>query len=510
MEKSIRIKRGWYRNLKTDTVIIFIHGLMSNCDKCWRNDNGAFWPELVSNDPRLDGASIYLSEYYTSATSGDFDFNQCANEVFTDITSIGKDLQAPPIKNKKIIFVGHSAGGIISRLVVEKNRLYFKEKNLGFFLVASPSIGSNYNLLASICISLCDHALAKELKWKSSILQDLDDRFRDIIDRKELNVCGREIFENKIKKSGIVAFFNRKVVEKESARRYFGSGVMIPNSDHSSICKPNDMDHHSHKELCKFITDNFQLRVTNSVIPTSSYVNNSKANPLFDRYEKSHDQYYIIKSIDTLLENAFDKYSIWVCGCSGVGKTVSIQRALILKGLRFRYVSLARSVNESIEQMYTDLLNELNDYKETPTISKSHTLKLISEKIEKLSSDGYSALFIEEIPIKTEEEFIEFSESLFTIIPTIDSSKSICHIILSSIFEPPLMEGTEFEKNTTRLKILKVNKWSTEEIQQLCDVIEQGLGISLLNNKEEYYSFNGSPRSVKKFYSEHLFNKRAS
>ncbi|WP_421303731.1 AAA family ATPase [Aeromonas veronii] len=510
MEQSKQINRGWYRNLDSDTVIIFIHGLMSNCNKCWKNENGAYWPELASNDPRLDGVSIYLSEYYTSATSGDFDFNQCANEVFTDITTVGPNLQPPPIHKKKIIFVGHSAGGVISRLVVEKNRLAFKDKKIGFFLVASPSLGSDYNLLASIFIRIFDHSLAKELKWKSPILQDLDDRFRDIINRKELDICGRELFENKIKASGIIAFFNRKIVEKESARRYFGSGVMIPKSDHSSICKPNDFEHHSHKELCKFISDNFPLVIRAPVLPKNAAIKDCLSDPLFERYKKDHEQYYIIKNIDTQLANTFHKYSIWVCGCSGVGKTVSIQRALMLKNLKFRYISLARSVNETIEQMYTDLLSELNDYNEIPTISKSHTLKLISEKIEQLSDEGYSALFIEEIPIKTKEEFIEFSESLFTIIPAVDSSKNTCHVILSSIFEPPLLEGTEFEKNTNKLKIIKVNKWNTQEIERLCKVIEEGLGISLLTRHEEYDSFNGSPRAVKKFYSDHLFNKRAS
>lgn len=502
------INRGWYRYLQSDSVIIFIHGLMSDCKKCWSNENHNFWPEMVSNDPRTNGISIYLAEYYTDITSGDFDFSECAKEVLTDLTTIDYQLRRTPISYRNIIFVGHSAGGIISRLIVESNRELFKDKKTGFFLIASPSLGSKYNILAKILIKISGHSLAKELKWNGEFLKSLDDRFRDLIERNELDICGRELYENKINFNGRLAYFNQKVVDKESARRYFGSGVMIPQSDHSSICKPNDKNHNSHKELCKFLLDKFPSETIGKT--GKSFLPKIVSDPLFTQYENEHEQYFIVRKIDNELEREIDKYSMWVCGCTGVGKTVSIQRILKRRNLTFKYISMARSVNENVTQILNDLLDQLNDYKQINKISKSHTLKLISEKVEELSCNGYSALFIEEIPIKNENEFIEFSESILSIISSINTNNNNCRLIISSIFFPQIFKDSEFEKHSEKIKIFTVEKWSNEELRLLSMVIEKGMGLSLLTMNKQYDAFNGSPRAIKAYYTDYVFNERAS
>ena len=65
----------------SDTVIVFVHGLMSSSKACWANQNGTFWPKLVAEDPQFEAASVYLADYYSDIDSGQYDVAQCAREV---------------------------------------------------------------------------------------------------------------------------------------------------------------------------------------------------------------------------------------------------------------------------------------------------------------------------------------------------------------------------------------------------------------------------------------------
>lgn len=511
MTKELR--KGWYRNTDSDTVLIFIHGLMSNCIECWKNENGNSWPEIIASDARFDNISIYLAEYYTDRASGDYNISQCAQEVMTRLDSIDESLRVAPISKRNIIFVAHSAGGIVSRYIVETNRHKFTNKKIGFFLVASPSYGSQYNIVASLLIRLYGHALATELKWGSPILVDLDDRFRDLVESREIDICGREIYENKNGWKEWLLYNRKKIVSSESARRYFDRGVMIPDSNHSSICKPPDNTHSSHAELYRFISEKFPSRKKQTAFSIKTIVADEPASVLFNRYKIGCEQYYIHRDVDKQLESIFGKYSIWVSGCTGVGKTVSIQRILHLREINYHFISLATSVNESVSQIFTDLLyklNELTDSQSSESLSRARTLSEISDRIGKLYSNGVTALFIEEIPVKDHNDFVEFCECFFSIITTIRTDIGRCNIILSSIFEPPDTTGTEFEKISEIIKIVKVSPWSQEEITKLISLIESVLECPLVARPDNLDSFNRSPRAIKNYYTDYIFDKRTS
>jgi hypothetical protein len=508
-----KLEKGWYRYADDDTVLIFIHGLMSNCIDCWKNKNGKVWPEIIISDARFNNTSIYLAEYYTDKTSGDYNISQCAQEVMTRLENIDESMRDAPINKKNIIFVAHSAGGIIARYIVETNRQKFTNKKVGFFLIASPSYGSQYNIVASVLIKLFGHALATELKWASPILVDLDDRFRNLIESREIDICGREIYENKNGWKERILYNRRKIVGSESARRYFDSGVMIPGSNHSSICKPPDITHPSHAELYRFIFEKFPLRKKQTPFNVKKIVADEPSSVLFNRYNIGCEQYYIHRDVDKQLESMFGKYSIWVSGCTGVGKTVSIQRILHLREINYRFISLATSVNESISQMFADLLHKLNvltDSQSSESLSRARTLGEISDRIGKLYSNGVTTLFIEEIPVKNHHDFVEFCECFFSIITTIRTDIGRCNIILSSIFEPPDTTGTEFEKISEIIKIVKVSPWSREELTRLISLIESVLECPLVTRPDNLDSFNSSPRAIKNHYADYMFDKRTS
>jgi hypothetical protein len=38
---------------------VFVHGILSSGETCWRNDNGSYWPDLLKNEPELGSLGIF-------------------------------------------------------------------------------------------------------------------------------------------------------------------------------------------------------------------------------------------------------------------------------------------------------------------------------------------------------------------------------------------------------------------------------------------------------------------
>lgn len=63
--------------------------------------------------------------------------------------------------SKKIIFIGHSTGGIVARYILESRVDLFKDKKIGLALYASPSLGSKMANAIRWISKLTNHKLAK-------------------------------------------------------------------------------------------------------------------------------------------------------------------------------------------------------------------------------------------------------------------------------------------------------------------------------------------------------------
>ncbi|MFW5640274.1 MAG: hypothetical protein ACOC0H_03815 [Thermodesulfobacteriota bacterium] len=44
------MKGTWIQKPKGETTVVFVHGILSSGEACWRNRNGAYWPELLKNE----------------------------------------------------------------------------------------------------------------------------------------------------------------------------------------------------------------------------------------------------------------------------------------------------------------------------------------------------------------------------------------------------------------------------------------------------------------------------
>lgn len=78
------MKGRWIRDPKGETTVVFVHGILSSGEDCWRNDSGAYWPELLKNENDLDNPGIYVFTYSTGIFSGNYSIGDAMARRRTD------------------------------------------------------------------------------------------------------------------------------------------------------------------------------------------------------------------------------------------------------------------------------------------------------------------------------------------------------------------------------------------------------------------------------------------
>src|SRR5262249_40564033 len=149
------------------------------------------------------------------------------------------------------VFVCHSMGGIVVRkLIVERRDDFIERKiQLGLFLVASPSLGSQYANWLSVLAKAMGQIQVPALTFDraNTWLQSLDKEFINLKESGRLKITGKELIEDKfLTPTGsrlnalVSALFRRPVVDRFTGARYFGEPYKVPQSDHWSIAKPEN------------------------------------------------------------------------------------------------------------------------------------------------------------------------------------------------------------------------------------------------------------------------------
>jgi pimeloyl-ACP methyl ester carboxylesterase len=115
--------------------VIFAHGILSDGVGAWGRPS---WPQLLVDDEDLKNYGIYVFSYRTSMASGTYSIGDATRtlKAYFDL----EDLWLPD----RMVFVGHSMGGIVVRKFITTNqtRLISERIDVGLFLIASPSLGA--------------------------------------------------------------------------------------------------------------------------------------------------------------------------------------------------------------------------------------------------------------------------------------------------------------------------------------------------------------------------------
>ncbi len=264
-----RVNSMWYDcNRQSETVIVFIHGIFSD-SRCWLNRDSTgkateYWPHLILSDPRFHNPAVFLAGYFTDVDAGRSGFRDCADAVLGALRRPDSHGNPPVMNWRRIIFVCHSMGGIVTRYMLEANQASFADKEIGLVLIASPSMGSKLASQLKLIARVYQNRQGEQLQWGGELLEDLDDRFKNLLQKKQLNIQGIEFYEHRFISPGLLFFLGWKwiplgirwvVVTKASAGRYFGAPKLLPNTDHFSAVTPNTVEHVSHLYLFDFLRD---------------------------------------------------------------------------------------------------------------------------------------------------------------------------------------------------------------------------------------------------------------
>ncbi|HEV2567860.1 alpha/beta hydrolase [Sphingomonas sp.] len=240
------MKGEWLRE-SDDTVIVFIHGILSSGGACWRHESGTYWPRLILQEEGALDPGVYVYSYKTGFFSGSYRVSDAVDDLKERLALDGV------LACRTIVFVAHSMGGIVARKLLVERADDFRDINLGLFLVASPSLGSSYaNVLAPLA-RLVGHSQADALRFSQSNawLADLDKEFKNLHTSGRLAISGKELAEDVfIALPGLV---RRQVVPPFSATAYFGEPYKVPDSNHFSIAKPVNADAIQHRLLVDFV-----------------------------------------------------------------------------------------------------------------------------------------------------------------------------------------------------------------------------------------------------------------
>ncbi len=240
----------WINASKSKTAVVFVHGVLSKQETSWRARSGAYWPELLSKTPAVSEVGVYVFTYRTGFFSRSYRLGDVVDALKEHMRLDGV------FKCSSIIFVAHSMGGIVVRKLITESSNDFVDQHIsvGLFLVASPSLGSEYANFLRPLAELVGHKQADALRFsqENSWLMDLDKEFKNLQASGRMKLSGKELMEDKFILGNIL---NKQVVEPFSAGRYFGESYKVPDSDHFTIAAPEDADAVQHRQLIQFIED---------------------------------------------------------------------------------------------------------------------------------------------------------------------------------------------------------------------------------------------------------------
>ena len=226
MSYSTRAQRlpgsTYIRNTNADKVIVFVHGFLGDSVSTWTNGQ-SYWPEMIVNDHDFDGVDVFVYQYPTSINA-DLTPDQVADDMRAVLKSNGVS------DRKKLIFLSHSMGGVITRAYLLRYRdIAAKTAFLQFY--STPTDGSSLATIASLASQISHLGNAQIDRLKSNIEKDyLGGQTRDWQSAR-FSIPSYCAYEEQ-------PTYGMTVVSFESATALCNSPPNAVNTNHIDIVKP--------------------------------------------------------------------------------------------------------------------------------------------------------------------------------------------------------------------------------------------------------------------------------
>jgi hypothetical protein len=266
----------YIRDQKSDTVVVFVHGIESNNVDAWMTlmPPCSYWPDLLAADATyFKNVDIFLAGYYSKLDSGTYSVKDAASQLYTTLSTVVAGHDFAPLHHKNILFLAHSLGGIVVRQTLLSHSDDFNGHRLGLVLLGSPSKGSDYaKLIGNWFGDYYKNTFLDELKTNAPTLATLDAKFLVWLSERSSTgqpVAVAELFETtfpaKSKCPSVIPSFLcswyatqlPEIVPESAAGGYDEEPRRIGNTDHLTLVKPTQTDGGVHGAVRSFFSRRF-------------------------------------------------------------------------------------------------------------------------------------------------------------------------------------------------------------------------------------------------------------
>jgi pimeloyl-ACP methyl ester carboxylesterase len=481
--------------------IVFVHGLLSSSTSCWTSQDSVFFPDLVKQDPELNGISIFLGGFYSTIDSGEYGIPNCCDELFAALRRPAEAGRAV-MEFDHVLFVCHSLGGVIVRRLLEEHADAFTGKTVGLLLLASPTGGSSYADWAQPLAALYGNKIVEQLRPTNDMLQDVDRRFRKMLEAGRIpNLVGAEASEHKATvRAKYLPPIARLVVVPGSAATYFGDTQVIPDSDHSTIAKPTNRAHPTYLFFKSFFSQRFMplvdanlgLQKREQLVPLAARV-------LFDVYSRDSKDFYLERNVDRQIAETLQLNSVWLHGASGTGKTTLAKRYLDHYEMSAIEVSLAHlTENFTPGEVIAEVLATCNAAIEGPSPTVAQAVRVLAER----ARQSRVPLVFDEVPLHRINEQSQRSllALLSNLVEGMKKQGAAAAVLVCSIGGPS--SACKNEKIVEQIEFIEVLPWTSYEIGKLAQLLTAALPDIRASDHiiEKVVSrCDGAPRFLKSF-----------
>lgn len=217
--------------------VIFIHGLTGDPENTWKcESDGAFWPEWLQDE--LDHLSIHTLGFPASL------FEKWAKKEMDMFERAGNVLErfaGKGIGERPIVFVTHSLGGILAKMILRKSceaddedwSRVSQSTRLVVFL-STPHSGAALANALDVLPFTSKHI--KLLANDFGVLEDLNNQYRSFVNgRDDLKTS---VYYEKYQTKNTAVVVTRASADPGVA----GTTPVAVDKDHINICKPPDRD----------------------------------------------------------------------------------------------------------------------------------------------------------------------------------------------------------------------------------------------------------------------------
>ncbi len=206
-----------HQSENTDTVIVFVHGVTGSAERTWKNGD-KYWPQMLTEDSTFSDAAIYVYDYPASARAN-LSIDELANHMRLDLKGNGIH------KFKRVVFLVHSMGGLVTRSFLLKNRdIAAKTAFIHFY--STPTTGSQVAALAKLVSNNPQFSQMKTMDAHGF----LADQLRQWI-AADFEIPSYCAYESK-------KTFGLQIVSLQSASALCSASLDAMNFDHIDIVKP--------------------------------------------------------------------------------------------------------------------------------------------------------------------------------------------------------------------------------------------------------------------------------